>query len=284
MAKQYVGMAVTDFDGTLLGSNSKVSDRNLKTLYRLKQESICRVIATGRSVYSLDKEISPDFPVDYLVFSSGAGIMDWKSREIIKSYTLNNEQVSEISKVFRKHKLNFMVHNPLPDNHRFCYYLYDDAHEDFHRRCSMYGDYASQKKYYWEHEKDASQLLAVMKKDLELFYKVKKDLDHYRVIRTTSPIGGNSIWMEIFPKNVSKGLATKWLCHHLEIDAEKTIGIGNDYNDLELLNFTKQSFVVDNAPEELKNIYTLCSSNDEDGFADALAKSEMKIQVERQHG
>lgn len=272
-------MAATDFDGTLLGSNSKVSERNLNTLHQLKQENICRVIATGRSVYSLNKVISPDFPIDYLVFSSGAGIMDWKSREIIKSYTLNNKQVAEISKIIRKYKLNFMVHNPLPDNHKFCYYLYDDAHEDFHRRCSMYEDFASQKKYHLEHEKDASQLLAVMKKDLELFYKVKKDLDHYRVIRTTSPIGGNSIWMEIFPKNVSKGLATKWLCHQLKIDLEQTIGIGNDYNDLELLDFTKQSFVVDNAPGDLKKAYQVCSSNNMDGFADALAKSKMRIQV-----
>ena len=70
-------MVVTDLDGTLLNAQGVISEPELLTLKKLGNEGYCRVIATGRSLYSIRKTLAFDqLPVDYLIFSSGSGIID----------------------------------------------------------------------------------------------------------------------------------------------------------------------------------------------------------------
>jgi hydroxymethylpyrimidine pyrophosphatase-like HAD family hydrolase len=78
------------------------------------------------------------------------------------------------------------------------------------------------------------------------------------------------IWMEVFHESVSKGNGVKFICDSLDIGDELTLGIGNDFNDLDLLGFTKFSYVVENSPVELKERFLSTSSNDESGFAVAV--------------
>ena len=76
--------------------------------------------------------------------------------------------------------------------------------------------------------------------------------------------------MEIFPKTVSKGHGVDWLCKKLKINKSKTISIGNDYNDIDMLEYTAEKYVVSNAPEDLKEKFPVCKSNQESGFTNAL--------------
>jgi hydroxymethylpyrimidine pyrophosphatase-like HAD family hydrolase len=48
------------------------------------------------------------------------------------------------------------------------------------------------------------------------------------------------------------------------------LAVGNDYNDLELLDWADHAFVVANAPAELCARYALVASNDEAGFSEAV--------------
>ena len=59
----------------------------------------------------------------------------------------------------------------------------------------------------------------------------------------------------------------------LNIDISDTIAIGNDYNDLELLKVAGKSYVVENAPETIKSLYKVVSSNENDGFSEAIRLS-----------
>jgi hydroxymethylpyrimidine pyrophosphatase-like HAD family hydrolase len=91
-----------------------------------------------------------------------------------------------------------------------------------------------------------------------------------KVVRTSSPLESGYIWMEIFHRTVSKGNGVKFICDTLNIEHELTLGIGNDFNDLDLLEFTNYSYIVDNGPEELKSMYLKTCSNEENAFAWAL--------------
>jgi hydroxymethylpyrimidine pyrophosphatase-like HAD family hydrolase len=100
-----------------------------------------------------------------------------------------------------------------------------------------------------------------MKKNLEIFFP------EIGVIRTSSPLGTPFIWMELFDKTISKGNAISIICNQLGIERHETAGIGNDYNDLDLLRFTKYSALVENSPSELKTGFSTVPSNENDGFA-----------------
>ena len=57
----------TDLDGTLLNSNQRLSDINRQTLTSLGKAGICRIVATGRSLYSAQRVLDDEFPIDYPV-------------------------------------------------------------------------------------------------------------------------------------------------------------------------------------------------------------------------
>ena len=92
------------------------------------------------------------------------------------------------------------------------------------------------------------------------------------VIRTTSPLNPDYTWMEIFPSGVSKAHGIEEICRITGISQKNTLGIGNDFNDLEMLDFTHHSYVVGNAPEELKIKYLISLTHDKDGFSHAVNK------------
>jgi len=119
----------------------------------------------------------------------------------------------------------------------------------------------------------ACQLVAIIHDDVSIYERIKNKLSQFNVIRATSPLDGKSIWIEIFPGTVSKGSAAAWLCRRLGCRADAVLGIGNDYNDLDLLNWTGRSFVVANAPAEIKNKFRITASNSDNGFSQAIHKN-----------
>ena len=78
--------------------------------------------------------------------------------------------------------------------------------------------------------------------------------------------------LQVFPQDISKGHSAEWLCNKLGIEKNKTVGIGNDFNDVDLLEKTHQSYVVANAPDELKQQFEVVASNENDGFAEVVQK------------
>jgi hypothetical protein len=58
------GLFVCDFDGTLLRSDRSFSNADLEALKQLDAFGIVRVIATGRSIYSLHTISISELPVD----------------------------------------------------------------------------------------------------------------------------------------------------------------------------------------------------------------------------
>lgn len=267
-----IKIVVSDLDGTLLPSMGEVSNRNYECLQQLKESGITRVIATGRTLYSAMAVLPEDFPIDYLIFSSGAGIMDWKSKELIYSQQIEAEEVLELSQILMDHEIDFMILDPIPNNHQFWYYKTGNKNSDFDRRLNLYKQFSTPVGNIQDTNRDACQILAILPNKEAWFEELKTKFDDIKIIRATSPLDHESIWMEIFPLHISKGHGCEWLCNRLKISANDSFVIGNDYNDIDLLEWGKHSYVVDNAPHELKNKYQVTENVIKDGFAIAVQK------------
>ena len=97
-------------------------------------------------------------------------------------------------------------------------------------------------------------------------------LPEFRVIRATSPLDHRSRWFEIFPRGVGKSFATGWLRARGHGAAGLSLAVGNDYNDVDLLEWAELPFVVANAPGELLSRFPNVPSNDEGGFSEAVRR------------
>lgn len=265
-------MVLTDLDGTLLNDDRQISGKDLETLHLLKTHHILRVIATGRNLFSARKVLQPDTPIDYLIFSSGAGILNWQTQELIYKHFIPEEFVNELILLFIEESYDFMIHKPVPDNHYFYYRKSGKSNKDFERRLSVYRPFGRELDISSIPKLPASQLLVITAEPDPILPKLKNELDHLNVIRTTSPLDGKTTWIEIFPKQVSKSHAAQWLLDHLGHKPQFTLAVGNDYNDHDLLLWADYSFVVANAVQELKDQYQNSTSNSNHGFSEAVEK------------
>jgi hydroxymethylpyrimidine pyrophosphatase-like HAD family hydrolase len=92
--------------------------------------------------------------------------------------------------------------------------------------------------------------------------------------RTEYPARDLSI-LDILPAGCSKGAALMTLAHARGIDADEILAIGDNWNDVSMLEAAGRAVVMENAPEELKAMarskgWRIARSNCEDGVAKAI--------------
>lgn len=263
---------ISDLDRTILPSKGKISKSTIDCLNQLKEKGYVRVIATGRSMYSAYNVLNEDFPIDYIIFSTGAGIVEWKSKKLIYNQSFDAVTTEQIGKLLIKEDIDFMIFEPIPNNHKFKWHKGSISNTDFYRRFKTYMDHSLKLETPADCKMESCQILAILPPDSDKFEYLASLFPNASTIRATSPIDHKSIWLEIFPIKVSKGHSSLWLMDQLGIKQENSIGVGNDYNDIAFLDICNRSFVVDNAPNELKERYINLPKDEEDGFSHILTK------------
>ena len=270
-----VGLVATDLDGTLLGSDHTLGARDERALRELGRSGVVRVVATGRSLEKARQVLDPGFPIDYLVVTSGAGIVEWATGRTLKRSSFEAADAARAAEVLKGMGVDFMAHRPIPDDHRFRYRRARKANDDFERYVERNREWARA----WEASEGGipgkgewSQFVAIVGADeAALVARVRSRLPGLSVVRCTSPRDGRSIWIEVRPPGVGKAEAVAWLAERHRLDAARTAAVGNDYNDGEMLRWSGNAFVVGNAAPRLRDCYRVVSSNDAGGFSEVVA-------------
>ena len=266
---------ITDFDGTLLRSDRTLSEKDIDALKALPAHNVIRAVATGRSLYSFMNSPGADLPVDYIIFTTGAGVVTHPEGRIIRETNLAPRAVEQAIKFFMQSNFDFMVHHPVPDNHHLAYRRTVRHNPDFESRLAGYRQFSTPLAITTPHGfGPAAQLLAVLPADeaANAIAVTRKALPEFSIIHSTSPVDGRSTWLELFHPKVSKSQAAAWLASELGISVKNTMAIGNDFNDLDMLEWSGSSFVVDNAPDDLKGRFQNVASNNTCGVAEAIGR------------
>jgi len=220
-----IRLIATDLDGTLLRDDKTISDIDFKTLLKLEEYNIMRVAATGRSLFKVNEVLKPEAPFDFVVFSSGGGVFDWKQKELMLSEHFITDISILLSRFLIMLNLNFIVFKPIPQNNFFCFHRGAGACSEFDNYLHRHsGDFSVLDIDTYDEE--AGQFMAIIPNDEILFVslsnKLKSTFEGIRVIRSTSPVDPRFIWLEIFPDTVSKGHGIMWLCDKLKIEYSAT--------------------------------------------------------------
>ncbi len=262
VGKSPSGMFITDLDGTLRREET-VDRADILALEYLGSLGIPRVIATGRSPFSFMRFAGEqDLPVDYLVLSSGAAVIDCSTGEYLRRVSMSAEQTSAAVGVLTGMQLDFTVHRQIPDNHRFLYSMPSGDNSDMDRRIDLYRDYCRPLTREG-HESPSTQLVVIAPPERSdgLLPRVSEALgEEYSVLRTTSPLDGRSLWIEVFPSSVRKSTGVSWLASKLGHESSSSAAVGNDYNDLDLLEWAGMPFVIEGSPEHFMLRYSCVGS------------------------
>src|SRR6056297_1894958 len=173
MGKVDIGAVVTDLDGTLLNDNKQIGAADYDALSKLGEIGVIRVAATGRNLRISQEVLSPDFPIDYLVFSTGCGIYDWKNKKIVESDGLPWHITQKVIERFKHEAFDFTIHQPIPDNYQFYYHKQNE--DNYH-----FNDYVERYSHFGEpltanHEiENACQMLAIIETDTDKYDELTK--------------------------------------------------------------------------------------------------------------
>ena len=266
---------IIDLDGTTLPRGEKtISKENKEALEEAGRKGITRILATGRSVFSFRNALPEGLPIDYMVFSSGAGIMQWNDQRLLRTRELTPEETLDIATMLWKYNINFTIQQPIPDNHHFYYRNTSPLHEDFRRRVENYPGLGTPIQTTEDIQGGATQFLVILDSlQIRLHGDIQEKLSNYSVIRSTSPIDNQAIWTEIFARDVNKGTSCQILLDQLNIRYTECAGLGNDYNDIDFLERCGYPFIVANAPEPLRSKFNNVTTDTNNGLAEFVHTS-----------
>lgn len=268
---KFVGI---DLDGTLLDSDKKISEENLKALEALEKSGIRVTIFTGRSFVASEEyfgAISSDIPA---VFQNGAFISTIKTHKIIKKVTLSYACASQIVRFAKKHDLfsiAFTHFTEPPDM------VYDREIPS----PSNYKSYFERNSYRMVKVPDIIACIGEEIGEVAIvgdFNKIKaigKEMNcsKFTMVLSTLFANNNEGFVEFFGPGCGKEKALDFLLKKLGISRAESAFIGDNYNDLEALKIVGHPIVMGNdyTPNELIKIAKyVTSSNDEDGVAKAI--------------
>lgn len=264
---------ITDLDGTILPRGGNISPATYEAFAEVRTKRLSSIIATGRNLYAALKVLPLDLPIDYLIFSSGAGLLRWNDRKILFAQHLQQDEARKIAGYLWDFNINFTIQREIPDNHHFYYTALYPQHEDYKRRLETYAPFGSLISSPLEICSQATQFVVILDpRQLRLLEQIRHKLKGYSVVRSTSPFDNRAIWLEIFAPEIDKGHTCCRLVKGLGIEPAACAGLGNDYNDIDFLDICGKAYVVSNAPVNLKKQYPQVKADKEEGFAEFIRK------------
>lgn len=271
-AMECISLFATDYDGTLLRTDGTFDPGDLQSLEELQRSGCAVILATGRSPFSLKRSLNGrKLPVNGFVLSSGGAVLDGKGA-VLSFHTLSPEETLAAHSAFTSLGLDDVsVQGPYPDSHHL-HWIPGDHGSDFRRRLELYRGYSRE---IDSAEMVSSEVIGFAPSEVAdtVLERVREKLgERFSVIRATSPIDHRTVWIEIFPAGVDKGHGCDIVRREYGIERSLTAAVGNDWNDVAMLEWASTAFIVENGPSELKAMYRSVPSCDSLGVSTAAAE------------
>ena len=286
-----------DMDGTLLGSNGRVSPRNLAALRRAEKAGAEVVIATGRRhCYAMHVLRELDLlPAGAIISSNGTVVRSVASELIVRRYMAleTARWLCDYLRGFRESLvLTFDTVGAGGEDSRGA--LVCEQRHDLH---ASIGQWMKTNEPYIAHVPDIEDALGghppiqmmlcgtvsrmrAAEAHLRRHPRVNSDESikaegaEITLHRTEYPERDLCI-LDILPAGCSKASAIEHLAALRGIAMRAVLAIGDNWNDLPMLRIAGSAALMSNAPGELKQLarehgWFIAPSNDEDGVAVAI--------------
>jgi hypothetical protein len=263
---------VADMDGTLLNDNKELSDKDIQTIKKLQDAGIKFAVATGRHdsmIKSYLKHLDLHVPV---ISCNGAIVREPFSDQVFLSQALPKEQSLNVIDICKESNAGFHIY----------------GHE------SIFGEKLNYKMLYYHNlnktlPSDEQTKLVVVSdcKDIvinepEPLYKFLILTDESRdlldIIEHLSELDGLNVTRsmpmlcDVMKEGITKAYALQRLSQSLGIKREEIAAIGDQHNDIDLIEYAGLGIAVANAEDALKekaDVVTIANNN-QDAVSEAI--------------
>lgn len=274
--KPLIRLLALDIDGTLLNSNFQISAANLDALQRAHASGIEIVLGTGRR-HHFALPIAQLLGFDVWLISSNGAVTKSSQGELFHCDFLP----ISVARRFVAHMTSFRPNMVLTfdvDGHgALVIESPETLNGSIQRWMEKNAEYI-QVVVPMENSLNVNPIQAMLcgpvaqMKDAEKHLAVADFITEITVLKTQYDVRDLCI-LDVLTKNCSKGHALRRWAAKRGFDREEVMAIGDNYNDLEMLEFAGIPYIMGNASEDIKsNGFRVTLSNDQSGVAAALAE------------
>ncbi|PDY37474.1 HAD family hydrolase [Bacillus wiedmannii] len=278
-----------DMDGTLLSSNLEISKENLQAIQTAKEAGHIVMICSGRAkedALKLLEEYKLSLPV-----GASNGAIVYVDGKVINSRCLQNDKVYKLAKLLEfegfPYKLytNKGVYSPYTWQDQVMQAFEENKHaldvtlEELERitekqkKSNLITDFQKIEDVVNNPELEISKFFILTfnaTHRAQLLSMLQEDTD----ISVTASAPTN---VEIMDKHGHKGNGLQEMAAYFNIPIEDTIAIGDNFNDVPMLQVAGLSVAMGNAEEDVKKLCDVVTlTNNEHGVAHAIEKFVLK--------
>lgn len=260
-----------DMDGTLLDNSGKVSDRNMCVLRKLIDEGHYVVPASGRALPLLPNEVKNLKGIKYAVLENGAVIWDWENDIALKKHKIPEGMTQNILNRLLEEYPNAVYYTEIFSDGKA--YVEQRDIEKL-KDANIYGNFAEymlNNHVFVENLKEQPEFLNTAEKiniyfeDITISEKFRAEWKNIHDINVTTSVNGNA---EFNKAGINKGIGLKELAQRLGISKRNIIAMGDNDNDLEMLEQAGTAAAMGNAADDIKEVADIVAEdNDSDGVA-----------------
>lgn len=265
-----IKLVITDLDGTLIDGRYQVSKKDLETLHELKQAGIPVVAATGRGKRSANG-VTKNLPLSqYLVCFQGAALFQgeevlWHKRvgDCLPFFEILREKKGTDVGVYIEHTEGVFDLSIIgPDYAKNADYLARQG-----------GEVLTGEKLAAAASENLTKMVYFSKlHDLLEIESYWLQMSHDKHVVLSS-----DYTLELTNIEAKKSTASKQLVDLLGLSVENVLALGDNYNDVDLIEWAGVGVAMGSAPKEAKSKADFITKTvEESGFSEAIYKYVLK--------
>lgn len=256
-----IKVVATDMDHTLLTEKGELPPGFYDYVDKLNELGVYFGIASGRPLCTL-QDVFKDYSDRMLLVSDNGGLV-WLDKQIAFVSLMDKNTYQDLIRFTKKHTEGICVLCGLDGGY---IEKKDEQHKDFINK-------------FFTHMTIVDDLseLDIKANKFTIYCPEANAIDYleeFYVPRYQEELSltlGDTIWIDIMNKGISKGSAMRFIADKLGITTNQMMAFGDTYNDAEMLKAVKYSYVVENASEDMRQYANyIAKSNDEYGVLRVL--------------
>ncbi len=260
-----------DLDETLLGSDRKVSRRNMEAVQKAAEKGVKFVPATGRGYNSMQNTLEElglrDKEGEYVISYNGGAVVENKGNRLLHFQGISFELAQELYRIGQQYHV--------------CIHVYTKDTVYVYRLWQEEVDYLSGRMEVTEvFDKNLDFLMGqdivkVLYVNTDYAYLKQIEQDLAKLTQDVTDVSYSSNrYLEYNCKGVNKGSGLLFLADMLGVKPEETIAIGDSFNDLSMIQAAGLGVGVQNTAEDMKPLcdYITAATNDEGAVAEVIEK------------
>ena len=261
MRKLNYKLIVSDFDGTLLNDNNQVPEAVKSAIDKYVASGGIFAVCTGRMLRSILPRVRGLGLNGLVVAYQGTVIADIGSGKIIRSGGISCEDAAEVCKFLESINANINVYS---DEVLYTNLNKNDKHLKLYEEITGVDAISVNgiTDVVLKNGKDCQKIACLVAPEdrAELFEKIKSRFGNKFDVTCSA-----KVLVEISPFGSTKGEALKYLANHYGVDISRSIAVGDNLNDMSMVEAAGLGVAVGNAVEELKEAADFVAVTNNDG-------------------